>query len=103
VGATYRAAGAHRLTLRLIYTWFRQQLMTRTGLTAGASNSLVAQELARRGRSNAADYQRILDGCERALSQPTISQRQLTATVAQLARLEKETLHGSGNGKQPGR
>jgi len=103
VGATYRAAGAHRLTLRLIHTWFRQQMMNQTGLTASASNSLVARELARRGRSTAADYQHILDECDRVLSQPTISQRQLTTAVAQLARIEKEILHGSGNGKQPGR
>ncbi len=103
VGATYRAAGAHRLTLRLIYTWFRQQLTNRTGLSAGVSNSLVAQELARRSRSQAADYQRILDGCDRLLSQPQVSQRQLRAAVGQLARIEKEILHGSGSGKQPGR
>jgi hypothetical protein len=103
VGATYRVAGAHRLTLRLIYTWFRQQVMNRTGLTTGASNHLVAQELARRGRSPAAEYQRILDGCDRVLSQPTISPRQLTAALGQLARIEKEVLHGSGNGKPPGR
>jgi hypothetical protein len=102
VGATYRAAGAHRLTLRLIYTRFRQQMMIRTGLTAGASNRLVAQELARRGRLPAADYQRILDGCDRVLAQTTISPRQLTVAVGQLARIEKEILHGSGNGKQPG-
>ncbi len=103
VGATYRAAGAHHLTLRLIYTWFRQQVMHQTGLTAGTPNHLVAQELARRGRSSPADYQRILDACDRALSQSTISQRQLTTAVAQLARIEKEILHGSGNGTQPGR
>lgn len=103
VGGTYRAAGAHHLTLRLIYAWFRQQLTARTGLTAGASNSLVARELARRGPSKAEDYQHILDGCDRTLSQPTISSRQLTSAVAQLARIEKETMHGSGNGKQPGR
>jgi hypothetical protein len=103
VGATYRAAGAHRLTLRLIYARFRQQLLNRTGLAGSAANGLVAQELARHGPSQAADYQHILDGCDRLLAQPSISQRQLTATVAQLARLEKEILNGSGNGKQPGR
>ncbi len=103
VGATYRAAGAHHLTLRLIYTWFRQQLTNRAGLTASASNSLVAQELARYGRSEAADYEQMLDECDGVLSQQMISQRQLTATLTQLVRLEKEILHGSGNGKQPGR
>jgi hypothetical protein len=103
VGATYRAAGAHHLTLRLIHTWFRQQMMTRTGLSASASNSLVAQELARRGRGDAGEYQDILDDCDWVLSQSRISQRQLTTTLAQLARLEKETRNGSGNGKQPGR
>ena len=103
VGATYRAAGAHRLALRWLYTWFRQQVMSRTGLTAGTPNHLVAQELARRGRSPAQDYQRILDDCDRVLSQATISPRQLTVAVGQLARIEKEILHGSGNGKQTGR
>jgi hypothetical protein len=29
VGATYRAAGAHRLTLRLLYNWVRQRLTSR--------------------------------------------------------------------------
>lgn len=103
VGATYRAAGAHHLTLRLIHTWFRQQMMARTGLTASASNSLVAEELARRGRADAGEYQDILDDCDWVLSQSRISQRQLTTTLAQLARLEKETRNGPGNGKQPGR
>jgi len=103
VGATYRAAGAHRLTLRLLYTWFRPQLTSRTGLAAGAPNQLVARELARYGRSRAADYERILDGCDRLLARPAISARQLTGAVAQLARIEKEVLHGSGNGNRPGR
>ena len=103
VGGTYRAAGAHRLTLRLIYTWFRQQVTNRTGLTVSVSNGLVAQQLARRDPSKAADYQRIFDGCDRLLSQPRISQRQLTTAVAHLARIEKEVLHGSGSGKRPGR
>jgi len=103
VGATYRAAGAHRLTLRLLYTWFRPQLTNRTGLAAGAPNQLVARELARYGRSRAADYERILDGCDRLLDRPAISARQLTGAVAQLARIEKEVLHGSGNGNRPGR
>jgi hypothetical protein len=102
VGATYRAAGAHHLTLRLIYTWFHQQLTNRAGLTTSASNSLVAQELARCGRSEAADCEQMLDECDWVLSQQMISQRQLTATLTQLARIEKEILHGSGNGKQPG-
>jgi len=103
VGATYRAAGAHRLTLRLIYTWFRRQTTLRTGLAANAANRVVAAELARRGPSSAGQYQRILDECDRVLAQPQISPRQLTAAVAQLARIEKEALHGSGNGTQPGR
>jgi hypothetical protein len=103
VGATYRAAGAHRLTLRLLYNWFRQRLTSQAGLPAGAANGLVAQELARRGRAPAADYQRALDECDRILSQAAVSQRQLAAVVAQLARIEKEIADGFGNGKRPSR
>ncbi len=103
VGATYRAAGAHRLTLRLLYDWFRRRLTNQAGLPAGAPNRLVAEELARRSGANAADYQQTLDECDRTLARTMVSQRQLTVVVEQLARIEKETSDGFGNGKRPGR
>jgi hypothetical protein len=99
VGATYRSAGAHRLTLKLIYSWFRQRATGRTGLTSTAANKLLAQELARRGRSSADEIQRTLDDCDGLLARPAVSQRQLTAALSRLAQIEKEALDGLGNGK----
>jgi len=99
VGATYRAAGAHKLTLRLIYNWFRQRAAGRTGITPTAANRLLAQELARRGRARAEEIQRTLDDCDGLLARPAVSQRQLTAALSRRAQIEKEALDGLGNGK----
>ncbi|MEN6337791.1 MAG: DUF4350 domain-containing protein [Phycisphaerales bacterium] len=99
VGATYRSAGAHRLTLKLIYSWFRQRAAGRTGVAPTASNGLLAQELGRRGRMAAGEIQRTLDDCDGLLARPAVSQRQLTAAISRLAQIEKEALDGLGNGK----
>lgn len=99
VGATYRSAGAHRLTLRLIYNWFRHRVAGRTGVAPTAANGLLAQELARRSGGSPDDVQRALDGCDALLARPTVSQHQLTAAIARLAQIEKEALDGLGNGK----
>jgi len=99
VGATYRSAGAHRLTLKLIYGWFRQRAAAGAGVASTATNRLLAQELARRGRAGVDEIQRTLDDCDGLLTRPTMSQRQLTAALARLAQIEKETLDGLGNGK----
>jgi hypothetical protein len=100
VGATYRAAGAHGLTFQLIYGWFRQRIAARTGLSPAAANRLLARALAGRGGQDPDEYERVLDRCDALRSQNTISQHQLATALAQLARLEKETLHGFGDGKR---
>jgi hypothetical protein len=102
VGATYRAAGAHHLALRLIYGWFRQRVTAQTGLAAGTPNRLVAEALARRD-VDVAKYQHVLDECDGLAAQAKVTQRQLVAAVEQLAWIEKETLNGSGDGKRSGR
>jgi len=98
-GATYRAAGAHRLTLRLIYNWFRQRAAGRTGMTPASASRILAQELARRSGAGAGEIQRTLDACDGLLARPDVSQRQLTAALSRLAQIEKEALDGLGNGK----
>lgn len=100
VGATYRSAGAHRLTLRLIYSWFRQKAAGRVGLAPTAANSLLAQELARRAQADAQEYQRALDDCDGLLARTNVSQHQLAAAMTRLAQIEKEALDGLGNGKR---
>jgi len=100
VGATYRYAGAHRLTLRIIYNSLRQRAAGRTGLAPTAANRSLAQELARRGQADADHVQRVLDDCDALLARPTVSQHQLTAALSRLAQIEKETLDGFGNGKR---
>ena len=103
VGATYRAAGAHHLALRLIYGWFRQRVTEQTGLAAGTPNRLIAEGLARRPGAAVAEYQYVLDECDRLLAQVKVTQREFTTAIEQLAEIEKETLNGSGNGKRSGR
>jgi len=103
VGATYRSAGAHQLALRLIYTWFRQRVTEQTGLAAGTPNHAAAEALTRHPGADVKKYQHALDECDRLLSRTKVTQRQFTSAVEQLARIEKETLNGSGDGKRPGR
>ncbi|MEN6424156.1 MAG: DUF4350 domain-containing protein [Phycisphaerales bacterium] len=100
VGATYRHAGAHRLTLSLIYNWFRQQAAGRTGLAPTASNRSLAQGLARHSQADTDEVQGVLDNCDALLARTTISQHQLTAALSRLAQIEKEALDGLGNGKR---
>ncbi|MHC4518813.1 MAG: DUF4350 domain-containing protein, partial [Planctomycetota bacterium] len=65
VGATLRAAGAHRLALEKINAWFRRRVTSATGLIPSASNDAIAHELARRGKLEARECRRILDDCDR--------------------------------------
>jgi hypothetical protein len=100
VGATYRAAGAHGLTFQLIYGWFRQRIAARTGLSPAVANRFIARTLAVRGGQDPDEYERVLDRCDALRSQNTISQHQLATALEQLARLEKEALHGFGDSKR---
>ena len=100
VGATYRAAGAHGLTFQLIYSWFRQRIAGRVGVSPTAPNRFIAQELAHRCGSDAKPYLQALDESDTLLSQATVSQHQLAAAVERLVRIEKEVLNGFGDGKR---
>ncbi len=98
VGATFRAAGAHRLTLDLIGSWFRQRLASAVALSPNVSNDALADVLAQRRGVDRSQCHRALEECDRLLARPKISERQLRAAVAQLAEIEKEIGNGSGNG-----
>jgi hypothetical protein len=99
VGATFRAAGAHRLTLDLLAAGFRQRITRSIGLIPSASNDAIAGELARRGKLDSAESRRILDDCDRLMARAVISERELQRAAEQLARIEREVLNGSSGGK----
>jgi hypothetical protein len=103
VGATFRSAGAHRLTFALINTWFRRRAAHAVGMVPSASNEAIAGGLARLGSLDSAECRRTLDECDRLAARPKISERQLRLAVAQLVRIEREVLHGSGNGQRASR
>lgn len=103
VGATFRVAGAHRLTLDLIGSWFRQRLASTVGLTPNASNDALAGALAKRRGVDRAQCHRALNECDRLVARPRISERQLRAAVTQLAEIEKEIANASHDGTSVGR
>ena len=99
VGATYRAVGAHVLTLRLVYAWLKRRAARR----AGADPSMPAEEIARRLAPHAPEkarrYADTFAACEAAAGAGRISGRRLAALLAQLTRIESETLHGHPRGE----
>ncbi len=103
VGATLRTAGAHRLTFELINTWFRRRAASAVGLIPSASNEAIAAGLARLGSLESPECLEILDECDRLAARSKLSERQFHLAVAQLVRIEKEILHGSGNGQRVSR
>ena len=91
VGATYRAAGAHRLTLGLIFRWFRRRAALWAGIPASAPVADLADRLARRTGRPADRYVRILTACENAIAEPDrTSGHRLTSLLGQLSEIESE-------------
>jgi len=94
VGATYRAAGAHRLTLSLIFQWFRRRVAERAAVPPSASVEEIARGLARRTGRPAARYERILGECEKtAAGSERISAHRMTVLLSRLSDMESEVLH----------
>ena len=91
VGATYRAAGAHRLALALIFRWFRRRAALWAGVPASAPLADLAERLARRTGRPADRYVRILSACETAIATPDqTSGHRLTSLLNQLGEIESE-------------
>jgi hypothetical protein len=94
VGATYRAAGAHSLTLRLVFERFRRDAARAAGLPASAPVPAVAAALARRTGAPAKRYEDLLTECEAAAAAPRLSQHAMSRLAGRLARMEVEISHG---------
>jgi hypothetical protein len=94
VGATYLAAGAHRLAFNIIFQWFRRRSTERAGLPTSAPSTEIAARLARRTGASAERYAGILQDCEAALAGPTLSPRRMSTLLGQLAAIESEVFDG---------
>ena len=90
VGATWRAAGANALVLRVVFRWFRGRCAAVAALPESASSREIAQRLARRTARPPGRYQHALDQCERAATRGRLSARRLAGMLAGLAQLESE-------------
>jgi len=94
VAATYRAAGAHRLTFRLIYDWFRRRSAARVGLPESASSQEITLRLARGAGPSRLRSTEVLANCENALKTPGLSAHRLSVLLSQLASIEPEIFDG---------
>jgi len=99
VGATYAAAGAHRLTFRLIFQWFRRRAAERAAVPSSATSHEIAAGLARRGKGSVEHYEEPLAQCEEALAAPWMSSQRLSDLLSRLARIESETFDARARGK----
>jgi hypothetical protein len=97
VGATYRAAGANRLTLELIVFWLKRKLTNLVGLPQNASNGVIAAALSRRTGVDPRQYKGIFDKCDRLLARARLSERHLLLTMKQLAQIETEVFNEHRN------
>ncbi len=98
VGATYRAAGANRITLRLIYTWLIGRCARAVGLPESAPSGVIADALARRTGRGRHRYERAFKSCQDALAGGRLSGRRLSGALAALAEIESEVTDGRARG-----
>jgi hypothetical protein len=99
VAAVYRAAGAHRLALDLVWRWFRRRAAALVGLPAGVGLPLLAERLAGRSGGSVKEYAEIMTACEQAVEQPRLSASGAAALLAQLGQIETELFHGHRTGR----
>jgi hypothetical protein len=102
VGATYRACGANRTALEILYGWFRRRAADAAGVPASTPTGQLLAALARRKGAAPARWQKVLSECDRALAETSLSSRRLSGLVSQLAQLEAETKNGHARGKPDG-
>jgi hypothetical protein len=99
VAATYRAAGAHRLSFELNFGWFKRQAARRLGLAPSASAGEVSSALTRRGDARSLRLAGFLQECERSLAQSRWTGRTAIRLFRKLALVETEILDGNPSSK----
>jgi hypothetical protein len=93
VGASYCAAKAHGLALRLIYQGFKQKLAAHTALPPTTANHVIIAELSRQIPIDTAKSESALNYCDELLSNPKVSAGQLQKALQQLRSIEMEIFH----------
>jgi hypothetical protein len=99
VGATYRAAKANPLTLRLIATWFKSRCAASVALPATAGTHDLALALAGRTGGEAERYERLLRSFEAASFGQHLSAGAMHQLLEQMAEMEREMFDESQPGK----
>ena len=89
VGATYRARGANRLTLRIVFNALRRALAAASGLPASSDDTVLSARLAARSGADPAKIRETLRDCAEAAVGNSLSRRDLTRLVGRLASLEE--------------
>lgn len=98
VAATFRSAGANRVALRLIFTWFREQCAGLVGLPESSPSAAIADRLARRTGAPPDRYDRVFRQCGQALGGRRLSPRRLARLLKALAEMEAEIVDGHPRG-----
>lgn len=93
VGATYCAAQAQDLTLRIIYQNVKQKLACHVGLPVTTANNVLAAALARETSMDTAKSEMTLNECETLLANPGVTSAQLQKALQQLSSIEIEVIH----------
>jgi len=94
VGATYRAAGANKLTFGILYNAFRGRVTARVRLPENAKAEQLAARLAEQTGSPPEQYTHTLTRCEQALGASRLSGRALSGLLNEIAVMEWEVFHG---------
>jgi hypothetical protein len=96
VGETYRAAGAHRLCLEVLYGHLKRRLAARAGVPPTAQAGELARHLGARLGRPADHVGRLLESCEAAVAdaEGRLWGRALHTLAADLAALEREFTDG---------
>lgn len=93
VGATYRAAGANRLSLRLIYRAFRRRAAQAVGLPDSAGAQEIAARMARHAGGDAATYGELFRRCESVLRKSSVSKRTFQKLLQRMSEVEAEVMN----------
>lgn len=114
-GASFRAAGAHRLAWQLVYGAWKRNTLRELGLPVGVHVGELADRLAQRTGRPAREYGDLLERCERwahpdgsPAKTPNdegsgdFSARHLSSLTERLARLERELRDGCSESKSSG-
>jgi len=94
---TYKAAGAHRLCLQMVDSWFREKLTDAFGLPQQASNEAIAVSVGKDDPDVTRQIRETLDHSSRLLSRDTISASSLLHIVEQYKKLEGKVARGHSN------